>query len=408
MTTTGIRAGNGTTQVRRRQGEVEGPRTGTRQTPVGDAFLAPYRRGVDPHPKSSRKKPYPSRPFFTGCAAASPGRRFERYRCFRCGYSSAHWPALRKHQQSHDGQRPFTCPVCARSFVQRTHLMDHMRIHTGERPFRCDLCPLAFTQKSVLTRHVRTHAAQAPLPPLDGPAWLEGVPRVIGRFPCPLCPMNFKQKWNLSMHLHTHTGERPFKCGYCSRAFADRSNMRKHMFIHTRDWSTEELHRFLCSTQLQRSSEQLSWQINPELVSGARLTIQPPISSAGPSYGESPVLWTRLGVGFRCNVCGHATLQKDHVKAHCRTHTGEKPYACEWCPRRFGQHCNLARHRRTHTGERPYACPLCPRAFAEKAKMQGHLKTHTKEKPFECAVCHHRFAYRRGLKEHMREHVHQR
>ncbi|EEC06575.1 zinc finger protein, putative, partial [Ixodes scapularis] len=150
---------------------------------------------------------------------------------------------------------PFTCPVCARSFVQRTHLMDHMRIHTGERPFRCDLCPLAFTQKS----------------------------------------------WNLSMHLHTHTGERPFKCGYCSRAFADRSNMRKHI----------------------------------------------------------PVLWTRLGVGFRCNVCGHATLQKDHVKAHCRTHTGEKPYACEYCPRRFGQHCNLARHRRTHTGERPYACPLC-------------------------------------------------
>ena len=59
--------------------------------------------------------------------------------------------------------------------------------------------------------------------------------------------------------------------------------------------------------------------------------------------------------------------------------TGEKPYACSICPKRFGQKNHVARHERTHTGEKPYACSMCPRRFTNKSNVAPHERTHTGE-----------------------------
>ena len=34
-----------------------------------------------------------------------------------------------------------------------------------------------------------------------------------------------------------------------------------------------------------------------------------------------------------------------------RTHTGEKPYACSMCPKRFCEKGQVTRHERTHTAQ---------------------------------------------------------
>ncbi|NWV27098.1 ZN544 protein, partial [Origma solitaria] len=44
------------------------------------------------------------------------------------------------HELLHDGEKPFKCRECGKSFRWRKNLICHQRIHTGERPYECEEC----------------------------------------------------------------------------------------------------------------------------------------------------------------------------------------------------------------------------------------------------------------------------
>lgn len=139
------------------------------------------------------------------------------------------------------------------------------------------------------------------------------------------------------------TGEKPFKCPICTRAFNESGNLRRHMKIHTGD--------------------------------------------------DTP---------YKCGVCfkGFGDMYRLHV--HLKVHSGN--ITCDTCGKKFGKISDLYRHIRIHTGDKPYKCDMCHKAFCQKVNLQTHYRTHTGKTPYRCEICNFGFSRKQILDNHMKRH----
>ncbi|KAK4320576.1 hypothetical protein Pmani_008580 [Petrolisthes manimaculis] len=82
---------------------------------------------------------------------------------------------------------------------------------------------------------------------------------------------------------------------------------------------------------------------------------------------------------IKCYICNRVFPREKSLQAHLRTHTGERPYQCDYpgCTKAFTQSGQLKTHQRLHTGEKPFICsaPGCTSRFT-------HANRHCAEHPY--------------------------
>ena len=67
-----------------------------------------------------------------------------------------------------------------------------------------------------------------------------------------------------------------------------------------------------------------------------------------------------------CSYCGKRG-RRSHILEHERIHTGEKPFSCQYCDRKFTTNSAKTSHERTrHNAEKPFSCEYCDKKFASK------------------------------------------
>lgn len=177
--------------------------------------------------------------------------------------------------------------------------------------------------------------------------------------------------------------EGPFVCDECpNKRLSTFWQFKYHQRSHTGDWTGVKRYQcYLCKLFPQSHG-----------ISGVR-------SHMRMHTGERP---------FPCDICGKKFACNAHLNAHKITHTNQKLFACNECPKRFTCPRNLAFHQRNiHTGDwaniTSFQCYACKRFIKTKSSLQQHMRVHTGEKSFACEQCNKLYRYKNDLNTHKRD-----
>ncbi|XP_056236060.1 uncharacterized protein zgc:66448 isoform X1 [Seriola aureovittata] len=237
------------------------------------------------------------------------------------------------------------CKECGKKFNRRETFNLHRHFHAHEdelMPLTCKECGLSFQHRSSLIKHRNEHKEkeeQLVTPKKEVHVMEEGC------FECAECRRIFSTVDKLRDHNCSNTVEKPYHCPLCRQEFQFKVSVTKHMMSH--------------------SQESM----------------------------------------FTCQECNQTFPNTMALRYHQRCHTALKPYECPECGMVFKHYSVMEDHRRKHTDNtRSHLCNICGKTFKYSSLLHQHQYLHTGQKPFRCPECGKKFAFAQNMKAHCRQH----
>ncbi|XP_063073522.1 zinc finger protein Xfin-like isoform X2 [Engraulis encrasicolus] len=194
------------------------------------------------------------------------------------------------------------------------------------------------------------------------------------------------------------------KCDGCKEVFHTVGEMEKHVICH---WEGKPLRCSLCERYFKNG---LSLNSHTEVPSkcticGGTFTN---LSSLSLHYLEAH----NIKDSYPCSDCQKTFLNVCRLVLHLQDHTGEFPFQCTRCLKRFKRATCLARHRQMSSCnvnwrimERKFLCHVCGKGFHMLSSLKVHETIHQSTRNFICSECGKCFKGTVNLKAHMRTHV---
>lgn len=192
---------------------------------------------------------------------------------------------------------------------------------------------------------------------------------------CPSCEYIAPSPSRLIRHIRKHIGEKPFACDCCSKRYTTKKSLRSHSKLHV------DQYLFTCAI-CWRGLKHCDEKVEHEASCKIRR--------------------------YECYLCHYSIMDKTHLKRHMGTHTGEKPFQCKCCSKKFIQKNNLKQHMKNHSNRHftPYhfQCLVCARKFIKQNEKDQHEAT-CQRRRYECYLCKKFMSHlKNNLMKHTRVH----
>ncbi|KAF7654785.1 hypothetical protein LDENG_00064950 [Lucifuga dentata] len=268
--------------------------------------------------------------------------------------------------------KPFACPECNLSFLNKAGLIGHLRVHAKGCPFTCKICKKGFWNKSRQRNHLKkcqrlgNHSentlkqetlslkTEMDLTVNESVLVFKKEPKTTGTGVLRTnfsCKDDFKdaplQKSKGNQEENTSSREKKvvqYQCSECDKSFTDGLMLISHLEDHGRQ--EQEKRRNICSK------------------------------------------------------CGRVCSNQANLERHLRMHGIKEKYSCPDCSKKFYSPADLEAHRTCHDPNRAYACRICNQKFWKKTELLSHYSEYHPNDLFTCRFCDKVYSCRKSLVRH--------